>query len=76
MKINLIVKLIISSVESNVKINDKYPNFRFKERNQIDFNNPIFFDEKEENDWKQWVDSIGGRKNLELRNFLVNFRLA
>jgi len=67
---------IVFIVDERVFNKVKYPNFEFKQRNQIDFNNPIFFDEKEENDWKQWVDSIGGRKNLELRNFLANFRLA
>ena len=67
---------IVFIVDERVFNKVKYPNFEFKQRNQIDFNNPIFFDEKEENDWKQWIDSIGGRKNLELRNFLANFRLA
>ena len=67
---------VVFIVDERVFNKVKYPNFEFKQKNQIDFNNPIFFDEKEENDWKQWVDLIGGRKNLELRNFLVNFRLA
>jgi len=67
---------VVFIVDERVFNKVKYPNFEFKQRNQIDFNNPIFLDEKEEKDWKHWVDLIGGRKNLELRNFLVNFRLA
>jgi hypothetical protein len=67
---------IVFIVDERVFNKVKYPNFEFKQRNQIDFNNPIFLVEKEENDWKRWVDLIGGRKNLELRNFLANFRLA
>jgi hypothetical protein len=27
-------------------------------------------------EWEKWVESIGGRKNLFLRLFLKNFRLA
>lgn len=67
---------VVFIVDERVFNKVKYPNFEFQQRNQIDFNNPIFFDEKEKKDWEQWVDLIGGRKNLELRNFLVNFRLA
>jgi hypothetical protein len=43
---------------------------------QIDLNNPEFTSEEEKQKWTMWVQSIGGWKNLELRNFLQNFRLA
>ena len=67
---------VVFIVDERVFNKDKYPNFRFKEMRQIDFNNPIFFDEKEKSDWNLWVESIGGEKNLHLRNFLSSFRLA
>jgi len=53
-----------------------YPNFEFTLKNQKDFNNPTFCNELERREWEKWVESIGGQKNLELRNFLTNFRLA
>ena len=67
---------VVFIVDERVFNKDKYPNFRFKETRQIDFNNPQFVDDSEKQEWTLWVQSIGGWENLELRNFLVNFRLA
>ena len=67
---------VVFIVDERVFNKDKYPNFRFKETRQIDFNNPQFVDDSEKQEWTLWVQSIGGWKNLELRNFLSSFRLT
>jgi hypothetical protein len=67
---------IVFMVDERVFNKNVYPNFELRQRNQLDYNNPIFYDEKEKIEWEKWLETIGGRKNLELRNFLSNFRLA
>lgn len=66
---------VVFIVDERIFNKEKYPQFQFK-INQQDLNNPYFVDEKEKQEWTMWVQSIGGWKNLELRNFLQNFRLA
>ncbi len=67
---------VVFIVDERIFNYKKYPNFSFREKSQADLNNPMFYDEKEKNEWEKWVESIGGQKNLELRNFLSNFKLA
>lgn len=66
---------VVFIVDERVFNKVKYPDFLFRER-QVDFNSPVFFDAIEKSDWTQWQESIGGEKNLYLRNFLSGFRLA
>lgn len=67
---------VVFIVDERVFNKTLYPNFNFTLKNQIDFNNPNFCNNLEKEEWKKWVESIGGQKNLELRNFLSNFKLA
>ena len=67
---------IVFIVDERVFNKEKYPYFNFKIKQQIDLNNPTFSDDTEKQEWTLWVQSIGGWKNLELRNFIQNFRLA
>ena len=67
---------VVFIVDERIFNKEKYPQFQFKIKNQQDLNNPYFVDETEKQDWTLWVQSIGGWKNLELRYFLQNFRLA
>ena len=67
---------IVFIVDERVFNKEKYPYFNFKIKQQVDLNNPTFSDDTEKQEWTLWVQSIGGWKNLELRNFIQNFRLA
>lgn len=67
---------VVFIVDERVFNKSLYPNFEFRQKVQIDVNNPIFYDEKEKYDWEKWLEKIGGRRNMELRNFLSNFKLA
>ena len=67
---------VVFIVDERVFNKTLYPNFNFTLKNQIDFNNPNFCNQVERNEWEKWVESIGGQKNLQLRNFLSNFKLA
>lgn len=67
---------VVFLVDERVFNKTKYPNFEFAIKSQKDFNNPTFCNEVERKEWGNWVYSIGGQKNLELRNFLTNFKLA
>ena len=67
---------VVFIVDERVFNKEKYPHFEFKVKSQSDLNNPQFVDDSEKQEWTLWVQSIGGWKNLELRNFLQNFRLA
>jgi hypothetical protein len=67
---------IVFIVDERVFNKEKYPYFNFKIKQQVDLDNPIFSDDIEKQEWTLWVQSIGGWKNLELRNFIQNFRLA
>ena len=67
---------VVFIVDERVFNKVKYPDFKFRERSQLDLNSPIFYDEKERKEWETWVESLGGEKNLQLRNLLNNFRLA
>ena len=62
-------------VDERVFLRDKYPDFQFQLK-QTDILNPNFICDDEKNDWETWVESIGGKKNLFLRSFLSNFKLA
>jgi hypothetical protein len=62
-------------VDERVFLRDKYPDFQFQLK-QTDLLNPTFICDDEKTDWENWVESIGGKKNLFLRSFLSNFRLA
>ena len=67
---------VVFIVDERIFNKEKYPYFEFKIKKQIDLNNPQFPSEEEKQEWTMWVQSIGGWKNLELRNFLQNFRFA
>jgi len=67
---------VVFVVDERIFNKEKYPYFEFKIKKQIDLNNPEFTSEEEKQKWTMWVQSIGGWKSLELRNFLQNFRLA
>jgi hypothetical protein len=67
---------IVFIVDERVFNKEKYPYFNFKIKQQLDLNNPTFSEDTEKQEWTLWVQSIGGWKNLELRNFIQNFRLA
>jgi hypothetical protein len=62
-------------VDERVFNKEKYPNFEFQDK-QTDLLNPTFASADEEDKWNTWVRYIGGKKNLFLRVFLSNFRLA
>ena len=71
-------------VDERVFNKEKYPDFVFSDNTKIpgygkwsiDPLNPKFLNEFESERWKEWVKSIGGEKNLWLRFWLKNFRLA
>lgn len=83
---------IVFIVDERVFNKEKYPDFDLKqfygeERIKIseiytDPMNPIFPNKSAligkmvKLEWDKWVESIGGKKNLFLRLFLKNFRLA
>jgi len=63
-------------VDERIFDKEKYPDFPFKEKNQLDIIHPIFSDDEEKESWANWVVSIGGIQNLRLRHFLKQFKLA
>lgn len=79
--LNSMLSAIVFLVDERVFNKEKYPDFKFQLK-QVDLSNPHFICDDEKNDWEKWVESIGGKKNLFLRNFLYsmngtpNFKLA
>jgi hypothetical protein len=79
---------IVFLVPKQVYNKKEYPNFLEYVKLNCEFNFDLFEEIKEdyemgsftnstnENIYKQWVDFIGGEKNIFLRDFLKNFKLA
>ncbi len=58
-----------------VKLNCEF-NFDLFEEIKEEYESGCFSNSTNENTYKQWVDFIGGEKNIFLREFLKNFKLA
>jgi hypothetical protein len=58
---------VVFLVDERVFKKDLYPNF------EVDIN---VSDSTNEKQYQQWVEKIGGEKNVFLRNYLTNFKLA
>lgn len=90
--LNDMLSAIVFIVDERVFNKDKYPDFDLKPfygNERLDYNeiykdpmDPKFpnkyalMGSKVREEWEFWVESIGGGKNLFLRTFLKNFRLA
>lgn len=57
------------------KMNSEF-NYDFFEEIKEEYESGLFSNSTNENIYKSWVDFIGGEKNVFLREFLKNFRLA
>lgn len=58
-----------------VKMNSEF-NYDFFKEIEEEYKSGLFSNSTNENVYKNWVDFIGGEKNVFLRDFLKNFRLA
>jgi len=76
---------VVFIVDERVFNKEKYPDFDFTNKLQVapgygiwseDPTNPQFLNELEAKRWEDWVVSVGGQKNVWLRSWLKNFRLA
>jgi hypothetical protein len=76
---------VVFIVDERVFNKEKYPDFDFTNKLQVtpgygiwseDPTNPQFLNELEAKRWEDWVISVGGQKNVWLRSWLKNFRLA
>lgn len=89
--LNDMLSAIVFLVDERVFDKEKYPDFRpviqdpaskkakFYRDNKFSLSytqEPTFWDNGDKVDYLNWIESIGGKKNFFLREFLKNFRLA
>lgn len=87
--LNDMLSAIVFIVDEQVFNRELYPDFKlnisptdvdryqFYKTNPLDIINfPVFFDEVDKFLFEDWVGSVGGKKNVFLRDFTKRFRLA